>query len=205
MISNVQIVFSPFELKRFQDRLNTLAGNVQRRVVRNALSAAGGVLRDIAKSLAREDTGLLKKSLAVKNPYVPKVNANTVGYTPNSYVLVGVKRKAGRMLRKSTLRGSGVSQRALVVERKRLKTEGSLPALKRERAAVRNVLTRFQDAIYRNPSRYAHILEGGHAKGKGRSSARAYPFIGPASQRPAVLERLKQKLSEGIAIESGLP
>jgi len=32
------------------------------------------------------------------------------------------------------------------------------------------------------PTRYAHLIEKGHAKGKGKSAARAYPFMRPAVQ-----------------------
>lgn len=174
-------------------------GELPRRVgfkhLRIALSAWGGVVKNVAKGLARVDTGLLKKSISVKPPVIPDASYNPDHHGRPAYVIVGPRRRSGRMLRKSEagrLIGYGKAQKALVAERKRLKDEGTLAPLQRERTAVRNALAAFSAARYRNPSRYAHLVE------------RRHPFIGPATIAGATegMAKLKAKLKQGIETEA---
>lgn len=164
--------------------------------VRVALNAWGGVVRDKAVPLARRQTGMLAKSLGVKVK-IPDASFNKAHHGKPAYVLVGPKRRSGRMLRKDNLKGFGAAQRELVATRKLLAGKGK--PLERERLAVRLVKSTY-DAVYRNPSRYAHLVEGGHKKGKGRSAARPYPFIGPAQRygEGPGFEKFKQKMADGI-------
>ena len=55
------------------------------------------------------------------------------------------------------------------------------------------------------PTRYAHLIEKGHAKGKGRSAARAYPFMRPAVQstRGAAAAILRHELTRQLTRLSG--
>lgn len=195
--------FDPRSLAHIGMAMRELPRRVGIRVVRVALNAWGGIVRDKAAQLARRQSGLLAKSPGVKVT-IPDASYNSAHHGKPAYVLVGPKRKSGKMLRKESLRGYGAAQRELKARRLELKKDGTLKPLEREKAAVRFVLASFKDAIYRNPSRYAHLVEHGHKKGKGRSSARGYPFIGPAQQTGNTVgfEKFKQKMGQGIGEEA---
>jgi hypothetical protein len=163
------------------------------------------VVKDKAKSLARRETGLLSKSIGVKVT-IPDASFNKAHHGKPAYVVVGPKRKSGRFMRRTasgSLKGFGKAQKELKAQRNFFKAAGANP-LARERLAVRMTKKQFGEAQYRNPTRYAHLVEHGHAKGKGRSSARPYPFIGPAQSHgnTAGLAKFTSKLREGIETEA---
>lgn len=201
----LRVAIDPRSLSHFTVAMQSLPRRVGLRHLRIALNAWGGVVKGVAQSLAREETGLLRKSIGVK-VIIPDASWNVAHHGKPSRVIVGPKRKSGRFMRvkkSGGLAGFGKAQRALVAERKRLATGGVRP-LARERAAVRSVAQAFAGARYRNPSRYAHLVEKGHKRGKGRSSARAYPFIAPAQRAGNTrgLSALARKLREGIEQEA---
>lgn len=168
--------------------------------LRIALSAAGGIIRDQAAQNARRETGLLAKSLGVKVK-IPDASFNAAHHGKPAYVVIGPKRHSGRLLKinaRGNLRGFGAAQKALAAERKRLNKEGLLSPLRREHAAIVAVAKQFPHAIYRNPSRYAHLIE------KGTKHSRAFPFLAPAvsQTKGAVLGKIGAKLGEGIDTEA---
>lgn len=52
--------------------------------------------------------------------------------------------------------------------------------------------------------KYAHLVEFGHKKGKGRSAAKAYPFVRPAMRaaQPAVTAKMRAVLERELAKEA---
>jgi len=168
--------------------------------LRIALNAGGGIIRDRAASIVRRSTGLLAKSLGVKVT-IPDSSFNSTHQGKPAYAVIGPKRKSGRLLKitaKGLLKGHGKAQSFLSAERKRLKQEGKLPPLQRERAAVKSALKQFAGSIYRSPSRYAHLIE------KGTKHSKAFPFLAPAvaQTKDQVLAKVEAKLSEGIELEA---
>lgn len=162
---------------------NALVAQVKSRHMRIALSAAGGAIRDTAKRIVRQDTGLLAKSLGVKVPRDPR------------YAVIGPRRGTGRFMRKTAsgkLRVSSEAQRQL---------RDARTALRRERAAVRLVRASVSGVEYRNPTRYAHIVEKGRS---GKRPMRARPFLATAVAVSGdyAMQRFAEKLGTGIESEA---
>lgn len=203
----MQVALKLFGTDQAYMALQAMPARVRFLHVRKALSKAGGIIRDSARTFVRKATGLLAKSLSVKPPVIPDSSYNKAHHGRPAYVIVGPKRKAGRFLRinkKNALRGFGAAQKALVAERKRLASGKIGKPLERERAAVAATLKTFADAVYRNPSRYAHLVEKGHARGKGRSAAPPHPFLAPAiaASRGRVIASVAGLLSVGVEQEA---
>lgn len=173
-----------------------LPRRVRFRHLRIALSAGGGVIRDRYASIAHRETGLLSKSIGVKVK-IPDASFNKAHHGKPAYAVIGVKRKAGRMMRlkKNGLKGFGAAQKALVAERKRLSKEGALPPLRREFAAKKAVLRQHPDAVYRNPTRYAHLA------GTGRRGDKVLDSAVRQSKSQAVV-KIESKLRSGIEQEA---
>lgn len=170
---------------------------------RIGLNAWGGVVKTEAKALVRKESKTLEKSLTVK-VVIPDASYNVAHHGKPAYVLVGPGRRSGRFLRETQarkLKGYAAAQKALVAERKRLAAGKIGAPLERERSAVKTVKAQFPKAIYRNPSRYAHLVEKGHG---GPRPARAYPFIQPAQRKGATegMNALFNKLRDGLAQEA---
>lgn len=187
MSATIQIIGLDKALRAF----NQFPRGIRNKHLRMALAAAGGTIRDAAVPLVRRDSGALAKSLIVK---VPKPSQSGNASEPMSAV-VGPRRGSGKILRRTssgTLRAFGAANRALKGARKRLG---------RERSAVKEVLRSFGGSEYRNPSRYAHLIEKGHG---GKRPAPAYPFLGPAARSAgqAAGERAMGKLIQGVQEES---
>lgn len=180
--------------------LNVLPRRVQFKHLRIALSAAGGIIRTRAVMLARRQTGLLAKSIGVK-VVIPDASYNSAHHGKPAYVIIGPKRRSGRMIHADTLKSCGLAQRALKKSRAGLKEEGSgrSVGLTRERTAVKLTLRKFAGALYRNPARYAHLVE------KGTRRTRAYPFLDPAAQqsRPAAFSAFAEKIRIAVNGEAG--
>lgn len=159
------------------------------KVLRKALNAWGGFVRNFAKQNAPDETGLLKRSLRVK-AVIPDASFNPKHHGKPAYVLVGPARNivgpvvGGRVLsiRKATAR---------VVSGGKVQT--------------------------RRPSRYAHLIERGTRPHQikittksGRQiiiqhpGTKAHPFIRPAEQAGATqgMAILQQKLRTGIEEEA---
>lgn len=194
------------KLHGVQDALRAfdeLPRRVRFKHLRIALNAGGGLIRDRAKAIVRRDSGLLSKSLGVKVS-IPDASFNKAHHGKPAYAVIGPKRKSGRMMRvnrKGKLQGFGAAQKELVAERKRLAKDGKLSPLKRELVAKKAVLKKHADAIYRNPSRYAHLVEKGHG---GPRPAKAYPFLSTAvaQTKGAVIAKVSEKLAAGIQQEA---
>lgn len=198
-MSVVRVIIDRDDLQHLQMVMRALPRRVGIKTLRVALNAWGGIVKDKAKSLARRDTGLLAKSIGVKVT-IPDASRNTAHHGKPAYVVVGPKRKSGRFMRRTStgaLRGFGKAQKELKTQREFFKTAGARP-LARERLAVRMTRKQFGDAVYRNPTRYAHLVEKGHKR------AKAYPFIGPAQDygNTTGWAKFKSKLREGIETEA---
>jgi hypothetical protein len=100
-----------------------------------------------------------------------------------------------RLNKKNALKSFGLAQRELQAERKRLTKDGKLPPLKRERAAVKAVLDKNREAVYRNPARYAHLA------GPRRKGAEVLAAAVRQSKSQAIA-RVSEKLRQGIEIEA---
>ena len=193
------LILDPRSVKQMLDNLSKISRKTATKHLRIGLNAWGGVVRDVARQHVRVETGLLKKSLGVK-VVIPDASFNKAHHGKPAYVYVGPSRKSGRMMartKKGTLRGLAVAQRELVSQRGFAKAIGAKP-LARERIAVALALKAFPNAIYRNPTRYAHLVE------KGTKRSKAYPFIEPAAKagETAGLEKLATKLRQGLELEA---
>lgn len=142
--------------------------------MRIALNAGAGLIRDAAKPFVPVDSGLLKKSLAVKVK-IPQASTNSDHWDKPSYAVIGVRRRSGKFLartKKGRLRGYGNANREL--KRARAFEVSGQTARQREVEAVRFTRSMFPRSEYRNPSRYAHLVE------KGTKRTHARPFLQPA-------------------------
>lgn len=190
-----------------QQTLNQLLANFHRfpkrfgfKHFRIGLNAWGGIVKNKAAENVRVDSGTLKKSLSVK-VVIPDASYNVAHHGKPAYVLVGPGRKKGRFLRVKNSGGYvgyAKAQRALTAERKRLAAGKIGKPLERELMAVSAARKQFPDAIFRNPSRYAHLVEAGHG---GPRPAKAYPFIEPARRagESEGVNALFNKLRDGFA------
>lgn len=181
--------------------LRDVPRNVQIKHVRIGLNKAGGMLRNAASNFARVDTGLLKKSLKVK-VVVPNASHNAAHHGKLAYVVVGPGRNTGRMMRRTsrgTMRGHAKAQKAFL---ETIKLSRGAGGRGREpiRAAKAFVGQNYSDATYRNPSRYAHLVE------KGTRRVRPRPFLGMAVRivGQAAMAAGVQKINDGLKMEANL-
>lgn len=187
---------------------------IRRKHVSIALNAGGGIIRDRAVPLARRQSGLLAKSLSVKVPSQAKLEKEG----KPAYALIGPKRKFAKTVHVATRK---VRQFTKTPELRDFElTADYMAELKRQRKGVRISVRRArvvganraaklalvagQRVVLRRPSRYAHLVEKGHARGKGRSAAKAYPFMAPAvsQTKSAVIAKVTEKLKHGIETEA---
>jgi HK97 gp10 family phage protein len=178
--------------------------------LRKAMNKAGGMLRNAASNFARVDTGLLKKSIKVKVK-IPDASFNKAHHGKPAYAVIGPGRgfgAGGRFMRR-TASGRTVSHgkanRAFLETVKLARGAGG-GARESARAAKEFTGRKYSDATFRNPSRYAHLVE------KGTPRVRARPFlssavriVGPAAQRvvveamrSGVLQEAQREFSRGI-------
>lgn len=179
-----------------------LPRGVKLRRLRVALNAGGGVFRDAYKVRAHRETGLLAKSIGVgpgpSGAVIPDASHNPAHHGKPARVIIGVKKKAGRMMRvnkQGNLKGFGAAQRELKASRDRLSKEGKLTPRQRERFAVKLALKKNAGAVYRNPSRYAHLA------GPKRDGASVLAAAFRAVKTIAV-QKVMSKLHEGIQSEA---
>ena len=157
-----------------QDKILTTLGKLPAAVkkgVRRAVEKGVTILLQAVKSeLTRKRTGLLSKSLGkVVKSYPSGVTVGVVGPRAGFRTSLESIQRKGRRL---TLVGK--NRRGAI----KLHAAGGLTPvrIKGKQAGQRVVL---------DPAIYAHLVEGGHKKGKGRSSAPAYPFVGPGFRKSA--------------------
>ena len=159
------------------------------------LNKGGGMLRNSAAQFAAVETGLLKKSLRVKTPGRSAVSA---GKDP--YAAVGPARNVGRMMRRTAsgrIKGHGKAQKAFL-ETIKLASGAGAGLRESKRAAKAFTGQKYSDATFRNPSRYAHLVE------KGTRRMRARPFLSIAARitGPAAQQAVIQKVQEGLRQEA---
>ncbi len=164
--------------RQLMHNLSELPRRVGLKVFRIALNAWGGVVRDVAKSMARKETGLLKKSLIVKAK-IPDASYNVKHHGKPAYVIVGPSRHVVGPV----VIGAGGRANLLTI-----------------RKATKFVLGGGK-VLTRRPSRYAHLIERGHG---GPWKAKAYPFIGPAQRvgASAGMNAFFDKMKQGIEREA---
>lgn len=171
--------------------LRELPRRVGQKHLRIALNAWGGAVRAHARRFVRKETGLLDKSLSVK-VVIPNTSYNVAHHGRPPYVLVGPGRRKGRFINPDTLRNIGAANRFANTLRKQLNAAGTANPLRRETLAVKATRRAYPKAVYRNPSRYAHLVE------------KRYPFIRKAQeygQRDG-MAALFNRLREGIQQEA---
>lgn len=178
--------------------LNELPRAVAHKHLRIGLNAWGGEVKNILGFTAPRDTGLLRKSFGVKVK-IPDASFNTKHHGKPAYVLVGPKRRSGRMMRRSNrgkLIGFGLAQKELQIQRT---ASGvlSLRPLARERAAVKLAKSLHPGAVYKNPTRYAHLAERKHGYMK-RAEA-----VGKRLGQTALLHKIRQGVFTEAAILHG--
>lgn len=179
--------------------LNELPRRLRFKHFRIALNAGGGIVSRAAKGYARRRTGLLAKSIGVKVT-IPDASHNKAHHGKPAYVIIGPKRKSGRMMRlnkSSKLVGFGAAQKALAERRKELAGFGIAP-LAREKSAVALAKAAHAEAVYINPTRYAHLVE------KGTKRTKAYPFLAPAiaATKGQVVQVIASKIRAGVEQEA---
>lgn len=178
-------------VRELQQALRDVPAAVQRKHLRIGLSKGGGMLRNSAASFSAVETGLLKKSLRVKVSF-PRDRG--------PFAVVGPARNAGRMMRRTAsgrIRGHAKAQRAFL-ETVKLASGAGAGGREARRAAKAFTGQTFSDATFRNPSRYAHLVE------KGTRRMKARPFLGMAVRitGPAAQQAVIQKTQEGLRQEA---
>lgn len=130
------LVFDPAKTKQLLSNLERLPRRVHIKHLRIGLNAWGGVVRDEFKSQAAEETGLLKKSAAVKVT-IPDASRNSAHHGKPARVLVGADRRVVRAM---------------------LRRQGKADKLLTDRKALKHVLSGGKVHV-RKPSRYLHLAE----------------------------------------------
>lgn len=103
--------------------------------LRIGLNAAGGLIRDRARALAPKESGLLKRSLAVKVK-IPAASYNSAHHSKPAYAIIGPKRNFVRAVAKTS---------------KGFRTKGA--------AGIAKAHLSGKTVTLRRPSRYAHLAE----------------------------------------------
>lgn len=178
-------------LNQLLANLRALPRKVGQKHLRIALNAWGGVVRTKARQFVRKQSGLLDKSLSVK-VVIPNASYNTAHHGKPPYVLVGPGRRKGRFVNPETLRNVGAANRFANTLRKQLNEAKAANPLRRETLAVKATQRAYPKAVYRNPSRYAHLVE------------RRYPYISKAQDygKRDGMAALFNRLREGIQKEA---
>lgn len=153
-------------LKQFKE-------GIQRKHIKIALSAAGGVFKPEAVKRAPSETGLLKKSIKVKTSLSKKKD--------NAYAVVGASRQVKRAV---GLAASG-------------KNKGKIRTLGKK--AVEKLTTAGTTVRYRQPARYSHLVEKGTKRGV---KATRFLADTVASKKDQAGQRIVEKLRKGVEEEA---
>lgn len=182
-------------MQHLQRAFGELSKAVQGKIAARVAMAGASPILKAARENAPVETGLLKKSIKARRIKVKRGLAQQVVIRPTS------------MKRAVSIRKSG-------------KYKGQLRAGGKYRAGPTKLAAKVASgkAAWRNPARYAHIVERGRkpsrAKGKAlrtpfgpRKSVRAstpHPFMRPAfdSQKGAALRKMREKFHKEIQIEA---
>jgi hypothetical protein len=172
---------------------------VQLRHVRIGLNKGAGMLRGSVSSMTPRDTGALAKSYKIKVK-VPDASFNKAHHGKPAYAVIGASRQKRAYRRRTSegrLIGHGAANKSFAAELKAGTKLGQ---------ARRTVENTFKDAIYRAPSRYAHIVEKGRKAGRRggaqqgrRMHEKAVRIAGPAAQVATI-----QKIRDGVIMEANL-
>jgi hypothetical protein len=106
-----------------QRELRKLTPALRKRVLRNAMSAGGGVIKRAMKTGSPKETGLLARSWIVGRPKVDKRGTVRLGVKPNSKLVRVIRRTAtGRLVatsKKKTLEAQSAAKGRKVKGRRR--------------------------------------------------------------------------------------
>lgn len=176
--------------------LRDVPRGLQRKHMRIALSKGGGILKAAAQPFVPVESGLLKRSLAVK-----------VGPPgrPARYAEIGPKRRAGKIIRRNSrgmFKTSAAGTKKFLGEVRVQRDLGARGSDIR-RGALHITRASFSGSTYRNPARYAHLVEKGFHHKSGRS-VRPRSFLSTAVRMsgPAAQQAVVQKLREGLTAEA---
>lgn len=192
MATTIQIV----GIEQAVANLGQLPRKVALKHLRIALNAAGGTIKGAVVALAPRDTKLLAKSQAVKVK-IPDASWDVKHHGRPAYVVIGTKRGSGKFLRPNK-RGYGAANAFFKIQ---LARSGRAAALDATRAKFSGVAQRAKlgkraillgKAVYKNPSRYAHLAEIKH-----KFTASAARIAGPRAASKAA-----QKLAAAFETEA---
>lgn len=180
--------------------LNQLGPRIERKVMRTALTKAGRILAKEAKNILkssrgefRDSHGILWRSIGVKT------KTTRAGIT---YAVIGPQRRRGRWIvpiadkrKKGRVRFKAMTSQQAARSLLSGQTVGGLSATRRERTGKGGMRRR----QFRNPTKYAHLIEFGTAR-----SAK-HPFMRPAWSRfggDIALGKIRSELKKQIPIEA---
>lgn len=183
--------------------LNGLGDKVYKKHLRRIMRSEGAVIVKVAKAnlkvmlaTSEDSTGLLVRSLGAQVTVlgISKVKTDRGyrhrGSMTGMTVAIGPRRGMGRLVldpkaKKQSDRLLGAKQSSLVYK------------------ATTQKQRKQWGMVFRNPSRYAHLVEKGIA-GKGRASTGAKPFIRKTymSQRSSSINKVKRELWRAIKTEA---
>jgi hypothetical protein len=142
------------------------------REVRNAVRRAATLqAREIKTQLKRKRTGLLAKSIGSK-----------------------VKDKGARA---TGLSGPRRGFKVTISKREAKRLEGVRETKKGNKKIVLKASGGVKEGDVISATRYAHLVESGHKKGKGRAAAPPYPFMKPAFK--ATEKQVRQMVKDAMA------
>lgn len=164
-----------------------------RRVARRAVDQACTVqFREMKAALTRKRTGLLAKSLGKKvKQYPTGATVGLVGPRHGFWVEIKAVVKSARRAVLIAERFSKKGPRDI-----KLKAAVGVKRLRGKQAG---------ENVRLNPVFYAHLVEAGHKRGRGRSAAPAYPFVSVSQQRSktAVATTMARVMREGLTAKGG--
>jgi HK97 gp10 family phage protein len=145
--------------------VNALPGRIRNRAVRVALNAAGGEFKSEVKTRAPKETGLLKRSIGVKV---------AVPYQKNkpAWVKVGPQRGFRQPVEKNK--------------------KGKVRTVSKK---IQNLLPESSKTKYRNPTRYAHLVEGGTKRGV---KATRFMALSASLRQGAAVAKMESKLRTAV-------
>lgn len=178
--------------------LNTIGDKVFKKHLRAILRKEARPIANTAKQFAKRFavTGLLWKSLGVQTSTLglKRVQTDrgfrTVGTSQGMNSAIGPQRGKGRLVLDP--KGKRQSDRLLAAKFSRIIL----------RATSRKERKKF-GMVFRNPTRYAHLVEGGRKSGN-RGIVAARPFIRPSfdKHRNTVIQKVIRGLMRAVAMEA---
>jgi len=165
----VKVEFKPLTKEEYiAKRTGKIPAKVKRALRAEVRKIVGKVAKDAKRNLSRKRTGLLEKSLGA-----------TVTTASDEKTVSRAGAKSGFRLELSTdfskrkLKYKGTTEGGKSVKLGAIRQDFKVFVQKGKKKGERKTI---------NPTKYAHLIELGHAKGKGKGAARPFPFIGPAGK-----------------------